>query len=195
MMNSMPRLRWVVIGVLLILFLLSLSWFLYTNVQAGMTPANVAGSALLLSIPLGLLFFSIGLIIEARQQHRQGRISDRMAKFLYRTPRIAGILIAVFTSLFALDVFEMEGSLWLKVGAFLLHAAPSIVMGIVLILAWRREWIGALAFGLVALFFLRFVIHDFVMGFGNLLLFVLPMALVAALFWLNWRWREEIHRI
>lgn len=185
--------RRVLVGVLLALFVLSLGWFVYGNIRAEMTPAQVGLSALLLAVPLGLLFFSIGLIVVALLQHRDlGRVSRRMAVFLYRAPRAAGLLVAVFTGLFALDVFEMPGNLWLKLGAFLVHAAPSVTMLLILALAWRREWIGALAFGFAALFFLRFVIGEPMYGFGNLLLFVLPMALVAALFWLNWRWRAEI---
>jgi len=193
-MNTRSR-HLVLFGVLSFLFLLSLSYFIYGNLQAGSTPEQLVFSTLLLAVPLGLLFFSIGLLIEAVGQHRQGGLSARMAKFVYLTPRIAGLLIALFTGLFALDVFEMEGSIWEKIGGFLIHAAPSIIMLTVLALAWRWEWVGALVFGLAALFFLRFVIGSPMYGFGNLLLFVLPMALVAALFWLNWRWRGELGRL
>jgi hypothetical protein len=189
------RLRLVSVGVLVTLFVLSLSFFVYGNYLAGMPLEGLIISTPILGIPLGLLYFSIGLIVEAWQQHRQGRLNTRMAKFLYRTPRFAGILIALFTGAFALDVFEMEGDIWQKIGGFLIHAAPSIILIVVLVFAWRREWIGALVFGLCALFFLRFVIGSTTFGFGNLLLFVLPMAVVAMLFWLNWQWREEIRNI
>jgi hypothetical protein len=149
-------------------------------------------NSLLLAVPLVLLYVSIGLVVEAWQQHRQGALSGRMSKFLYRMPRIAGLLLALFVGLFALDVFEMGGSIWEMIGAFLLHAAPAILMLVVLALAWRWEWVGALVFGLAALFFMRTVIGSAMFGLGNLLLFVLPMAVVAILFWLNWRWKKEI---
>lgn len=191
-----PRLlRFFLVGTLLILFILSLGWFINANMQAGMDLAEVTSSALLLAVPLALLYFSIGLLVEAWQQHRGGKMSERMVKFLYRTPRIAGIIIAVFTGLFALDVFAMEGSVWEKLGGFLIHALPSIMMLVMLALAWRHEWIGTLFFGLMALFFMRFFLADPMLGFGNLLLFALPMALVAALFWLNWRWRGELRHV
>jgi hypothetical protein len=186
-------LRVTLVTVLIVLFVLSLSMFGYANFRAGSTPSDILLSSLLLAVPLALLYFSIDLIVEAWLQHRsQGRVSPRMAKFLYRTPRIAGILIAVFTGLFALDVFDMEGSLWQKIGGFLIHAAPTLVMLIFLIIAWRREWVGAVVFGLVAIYFMRFVLSGSIYSFGNMLLFVLPMALVAVLFWLNWRWKAEI---
>jgi hypothetical protein len=149
-------------------------------------------NTLLLSVPVGALFFSLGLIFEAWQQHRVGKIGSKMAKFLYYTPRVAGLLMALFIGMFALDVFDMAGSTWEKIGAFLLHAAPALVMLVLLGLAWRWPWVGTLVFGLAALFFLRTVIGRGPYSIGNLLLFVLPTTLVSALFWLNWRWRAEI---
>ena len=184
--------RFLVHGILGILFFLSSGFFGYANLRAGSTPAQVFISALLLAVPLGALFFSIGLLVEAWFRHRQGGIGKRMASFLYLTPRICGILVAVFTGLFALDVFEMPGTIWEKLLAFVIHAAPAIFMIVLLVLAWRWEWVGALAFGAAALFMLRTVIGGWQFNFGNLLLFVLPMALIASLFWLNWRWRQEI---
>jgi hypothetical protein len=48
---------------------------------------------------------------------------------------------------------------------------------------------------LAGLFFLPFVNGEPLFGFGNLLLFVLPMALVSALFWRNWPWRAEFRPV
>jgi hypothetical protein len=184
--------RFLVHGTLGVLFLVSLGFFGYANWRAGSTPANIALSSLLLAVPLGLLFFGSGLLFEAWLRRRQGGVGRRMARFVYYTPRVAGLLIALFTGMFALDVFDLPGSVWTKLGAFLIHAAPAIFMLALLVVAWRWAWVGTLAFGLAALIMLRFVIGETTFGFGNLLLFVLPMMLVAALFWLNWRWRAEI---
>ncbi len=185
------RARMLMVGTLTVLFVLSLGWFVYTNVQAGSQGADLVISTLLLAVPLALLYFSIGLMIEAWQERRHGGLREGTARALYYTPRYAGVAVALFTGLFALDVFG-QGTLLEQVGAFLIHAAPAIFMLIVVVVAWRWAWVGALAFGLAALFFLRFVIGNGGMGFGNLLLFVLPMAAVAGLFWMGWRWRGEV---
>ncbi len=187
--------RLVLPGVLAVLFILSLAYFTYGNVQGGMPIGILIANTLLLAVPLALLYWMIGLVVEAwRVRRAGGQLTAGLARFIYFAPRIGGVVVALFTGLFALDVFEMEGSLWMKIGAFLIHAAPALIMLALVALAWWREWIGALIFGLGALFFLRTVIPRGIYAFGNLLLFVLPMALVAVLFWLNWRWRGELHR-
>jgi hypothetical protein len=187
------RRRTVLVGVLTLLFLVSLGGFGYIHLQSG-EPIGVAlANILILSIPLALLYFCIGLIVEATWQHRAGGVGGRMAKFLFLTPRIAGILMALFVGLFALDAFEMPGSVWEKIGAFLVHAAPAIILLGVLALAWRWEWVGSVVFGLAAaLLLVATVIPRALYGIGNLMLFVLPMAVVAVIFWLGWRWRGEI---
>jgi hypothetical protein len=193
-MNARAQ-RLVLVGVLAALFALSLAYYISGNVRSGMSMGNLISSALLLAVPLGLLYWMIGLVWEAWRVHRAGgQLTGGLARSIYLAPRISGVAVAVFTGLFALDVFDMEGSLWMKIGAFFIHAAPALIMLALVALAWRREWIGALIFGLGALFFLRFVVMGGMFAFGNLLLFCLPMALVAVLYWLNWRWRGEIRR-
>lgn len=188
-------LRLLVHGILGALFFLSQGYFLYDNLQAGDSLGGSLLNSLGLGIPLAALFISAGVLWEAWLRHRRGGLGRRMRKLLFFAPRIAGILVAVFTGLFALDVFDMPGSTGERLLAFIIHAAPAIVMIGLLALAWRWEWVGALAFGAAAIYMLRSVSGDWFSALGNLLLFVLPAALVAILFWLNWRWRGEIKRL
>jgi len=179
--------------VLALMFILSLASFAYDNYRVGSGPWELVVSSLLLSIPLLLLYFSIWVLVTAARQKRiQGKIDPRLAKFIYWTPRIAGILIVVFVGLFALDVFEMGGSFWAMLGGFLIHALPAILLGIGLAFAWRWPWIGAVLFIIGALFFLRTLLFNPLEQLGMLLLFSGPMAVIAALFWVNWRWRKEL---
>ncbi len=77
---------------------------------------------------------------------------------LYYTPRLAGVLMIIFVSLFALDVFGPGIPFWRQVLGFLVHAAPAIILAILMFFAWKRPVIGFIIFGLAAVFFLRFVL-------------------------------------
>jgi len=86
----------------------------------------------------------------------------------------------------------MGGNFWKQLGAFLIHAAPAILLAIIMIFAWRKPVIGFVLFGIVAIFFLRFVLFGQEFGAGNFMMFVAPLALISALFWINWKWKDEI---
>jgi len=71
----------------------------------------------------------------------------RSAKqILFWSPRILGILIAVFVSLFALDVFGEGYSTKETIVALAMHLIPTFVILVVLGIAWRWEWIGGFLF-------------------------------------------------
>lgn len=67
-------------------------------------------------------------------------------KLIYWSPRVLGILIAIFVSLFALDVFGEGYSFWETVGALAMHLIPTFVILLALGIAWRRAWIGGFLF-------------------------------------------------
>lgn len=192
-MNPNPdrRFLFLLMVVLIGIFLLSLAWFADQNYQSGMQPGEVVGSSLLLAIPLGLLYFSLGLFFLAwRQRRLQGQVSLRLATLIFRTPRLAGILIAIFIGLFSLDVFTGEAPLWQEIGGFIVHSIPSILLAVILVIAWRRPWVGFAAFLLVSILFLRFAFRETI-DFGNLLLLSFPLAAIALLFWVDWKWRPK----
>lgn len=61
-------------------------------------------------------------------------------------PRGLGLSIALFLSIFALDSFDGGSFALDAVPLFLVHLIPSAIVLTVVWLAWRREWIGGLAF-------------------------------------------------
>ena len=73
-------------------------------------------------------------------------MNQTVERILFWSPRGLGILIAVFVSLFALDVFAEGYSLWETIGALLMHLIPTFVILVVLGIAWRWEWIGGFLF-------------------------------------------------
>ncbi len=177
--------------ILVVLFVLTNAAFNYANwaadpefTQWWMLLLNI----LILSIPLVLLYGSIYVLAIAWREHtRLGQVNPRLAKIIHWAPRLAAILIIFFISLFSLDVFEMDASPLELLGGFLMHNIPSIGMLVLLIFAWKRPLVGFVVFlAAGTLFALRFVRS--IGSLGNLLLFVLPILLVALLFYADWRW-------
>ncbi|PKN84507.1 MAG: hypothetical protein CVU46_13940 [Chloroflexi bacterium HGW-Chloroflexi-8] len=174
-----------------LLYLLSMGYFIFFNqVDRGPKPIYFITNLLIISIPLILLFGAIAVIFLAIQQHKaSGQLNDRMARLIYFIPRISGIIIAVFISLFALDVFNLDGTIWQKIGGFIIHAAPALIFALVMFFAWKRPLIGAIVFGLGAIYFLRFILFGRFFEFPNFLIFFCPLAAISILFYLNWKWK------
>ncbi|MBN2117345.1 MAG: hypothetical protein JW730_12275 [Anaerolineales bacterium] len=173
------------------LFALTIAAFSYTNwaadpefMQWWMTLLN----ALILSIPLVLLYGSIYvLILGWRERSAFGKVSPALAKIIHWAPRLAALLIIFFVSLFSLDVFEMDASPLELLGGFLIHNIPSIAMLVLLLFAWKRPVVGFVAFLIAAAVFAFFFVRD-IHSLPNLLLFVLPILLIACLFYADWQW-------
>ena len=66
--------------------------------------------------------------------------------WVFWTPRVMALLFAVFVSLFAFDVFDSRLDVWRTILALFVHLIPSFVVLLLLVVAWRWEWVGALAY-------------------------------------------------
>lgn len=103
---------------------------------------------------------------------------------LFWAPRALTILFALFISLFALDVFDGGLIWWMAVVALLLHLTPTLAILLVLALAWRHEWVGALAYTALGVLYLatawgRFHWSTYAMVSG-------PLLLIGILFFIGW---------
>ena len=105
-------------------------------------------------------------------------------------PRVLGILFAAFVSLFAFDVFIEGITVWEAIGALLIHLLPVYALAIGVWLGWRREWIGAIAFGGFALWYV-------IISWGNFdpigMSIMAGVPFLIALFYLfDWYYRGEL---
>lgn len=96
--------------------------------------------------------------------------------------RILGILFALFLSLFAFDVFGMEGSLGEKIVGFLIHLVPTYLVLIAVAIGWRWPWMGGLLF--FALGALYLVVAP--VQWSAYLVITGSLALIGLLFLLGW---------
>lgn len=69
-------------------------------------------------------------------------MNTKSKKVLYWAPRALAIIYILFISLFALDVFGAEFSLF----ALAIHMVPSMLLVITLIASWNWEIIGGIIF-------------------------------------------------
>ncbi len=111
-------------------------------------------------------------------------------RLLYWVPRILTILFAMFISIFALDVFSEHLPFWRLILALLIHLVPTLVLFVLLALAWKWEWIGGVGYFALGLLYLyrfggRFPLFTYVTIAG-------PLFLIGTLFVLNWIFRKEL---
>lgn len=93
-----------------------------------------------------------------------------MARLLYWAPRVLALLAAAFVGLFALDVFGEGYSLGQALLAFVIHLAPTWLILLALVVAWRWERLGAGLF--VALALLSGIVY------GAQVIWLLPAPLI-----------------
>lgn len=79
-------------------------------------------------------------------------------KIIRWTPRILSIYLVSILYLLSVDVFEIEAPWTELLLGFLMHNIPAFILTLVIILAWRRPWIGAIVFGLAGIFYAVFML-------------------------------------
>lgn len=121
-------------------------------------------------------------------------------RILHWTPRILCILAILFISLFALDSFNPEHTIWQQLSAFFIHLIPSFILLALLVFAWKQERIGGVIFMLIGLGFSPFIyLHNFRMNhsvwmsIGIVMMVTLPFIIVGILFILSY-YRKQRER-
>jgi len=67
-------------------------------------------------------------------------------KILHWTPRIICILAILFISMFAIDSFAPDLTIWQQLGGFLIHLIPSFILIAILIIAWKWKKLAVSSF-------------------------------------------------
>jgi hypothetical protein len=133
----------------------------------------------------GLLDFAIACAMMLLED----MMNKTLKQVLFWTPRVAGILFVLFLSLFALDIFDMQLGFWGTVVGLFMHLIPSILLAIAIVVAWKREWVGAMLFVGWAAWYVMFM-----RGFDwskYAIIAGLPV-LIGLLFLAGWVWRKQI---
>jgi hypothetical protein len=116
--------------------------------------------------------------------------SSKKSNFI-RVPRIITIIFILFISLFALDVFSLEGSLGEKLTGFLYHLLPSFFLLIILVISYKNALLSGILFIVLGLIFtLRFQTYRHLLTL--LLISLIPLIIGVLFIYANYLQKKSI---
>lgn len=116
--------------------------------------------------------------------------NTRSVNIIRWTARILAIVFAAFISIFALDVFtEDHESFWKTTTAVIMHLIPTLFIALTVIIAWNKEWVGAIVFMLLALIHIITKWGQF--DWSVYALIDGPLILLSILFFISWLQRKK----
>ena len=124
-------------------------------------------------------------------------------KIQFWAPRIICILAILFISMFAADAFAPELTFWQQIGGFLMHLIPSFILLVLLLVAWKWEFIGGIIFILIGIGFSPFIYqhnynmnHSVGMSLGIIMMITFPFVVVGVLFMVShYAKHKNLHKI
>lgn len=110
----------------------------------------------------------------------------KLESFLHWLPIALAILFILFVAMFSLDIFDGNYGFLGTVVGLLAHNIPSFLLIAVLILSWRRRWLGAIVFPLLGLLY---VIVTLANGRGLMAFNPLPFIaiIIGICFWVSYK--------
>jgi len=103
-------------------------------------------------------------------------------------PRIIGLGLALFLSLFALDAFSDSRGMLATIIALLMGLVPAIITLVAVVIGWKHEGIAAIIFGVGAIFYaVNALEHP-----DWILIITGPLVLEAVLFYVSWRQKKQL---
>ena len=110
-------------------------------------------------------------------------------RIIHWSPRVLCILAILFISIFALDSFTPEKTIWQQLEAFFIHLTPSYILLSLLLVAWKWEYVGGFIFILIGLVFSPIIFlhnynmnHSIWMSLGIIMTITIPFVVVGILF-------------
>ncbi len=91
-------------------------------------------------------------------------MEKKINKFIYWAPRILAILFVLFLALFSLDVFEENYGFWGTIAGLLMHNIPAFILLAIVVISWKHELVGAIAFILAGLLYVLMTFRGVMSG-------------------------------
>jgi len=126
-------------------------------------------------------------------------MDKKINKFIYWTPRVASILFILFLAMFSLDIFDANYGFWETVVGLFMHNIPVFILLIVLLISWKHEIVGGVAFILAGMLYVVMILMNMLRNSFEwymvtwILIIAGPLFLVGILFIINWL-RKRSHK-
>jgi len=125
----------------------------------------------------------------------------KVNKFVFWIPRILAILFILFLALFSLDIFDGNyGFLGTILGLFM-HNIPAMILLIIIIISWKHELVGAIAFILAGILYIARLLITAMMNppfewymLSWSITIAGPAFLVGILFLIGWLQKRKVKR-
>ncbi len=118
-------------------------------------------------------------------------MGGKINKFIYWAPRILSILFVLFLMMFSLDIFDGNYGFWGTILGLFMHNIPALILLAVVIISWKRELVGAIAFILAGLLYICLTIFNrdipWYLALSWSMTIAGPALLVGILFFIGWR--------
>lgn len=85
--------------------------------------------------------------------------SEKTIKIMHWIPRVLCILAILFVSMFALDAFNSNQTIWQQIGGFIMHLIPSFILLAIFIAACKYELIGGIIFTVIGVVLTPFIFN------------------------------------
>ncbi len=114
----------------------------------------------------------------------------RINRLLFWSPRIITLAFSLFLVIFGFDAFGGPDPIWKQILGFLMHLIPTYLIWILLVLAWKWEWVGAVFFAVLGIVYIywawgRFPLSVYLEIAG-------PLFVVSGLFLWNWLEKRKL---
>jgi hypothetical protein len=116
-------------------------------------------------------------------------------RLLFWAPRVVSILFIAFLGLFALDVFNEGYGFPRVLLALAMHLTPSLLLALVLAVAWRWEWFGAVCYAAAGVWYVSTVLPRALPAAvkANWIgVIAMPAFIIAGLFLFGWIRRADL---
>ena len=85
-------------------------------------------------------------------------MKQNVSKFIFWTPRILAIIFILFLAMFSLDIFEGNYGFWGTILGLFMHNIPALILLAVLLISWKNEIVGGIAFILAGIFYIAWLL-------------------------------------